>query len=90
MLLIPTCTSLLLKSLSFFDTVDRGILERVLSSLGLSAWFCHAYFEFHHAHVRVRFNVATGLGEPWTRGWKHSSGLPAEYDVYSGFVLALV
>ena len=27
-----------------FDTVDRGILERVLSSLGLPGWFRHAYF----------------------------------------------
>ena len=29
-----------------FDTVDRGILDRVLSSLGLPGWFRHAYFEF--------------------------------------------
>ena len=37
-----------------FDTVDRGILERVLSGLGLPGWFRHAYFEYH-AHVRKRF-----------------------------------
>ena len=49
-----------------FDTVDRGILDRVLCSLGLPAWFRHAYFEFH-AHVRLRFKLAAGLGEPWTR-----------------------
>ena len=30
-----------------FDTVDRAILDRVLCSLGLPAWFRHAYFEFH-------------------------------------------
>ena len=30
-----------------FDTVDRGILNRVLSSLSLPAWFRHAYFEYH-------------------------------------------
>ena len=36
------------------DTVDRGILDRVLSSLGLPAWFRHAYFEYH-ARVRLRF-----------------------------------
>ena len=29
-----------------FDTVDRGILDSVLSSLGLPAWFRHAYFEY--------------------------------------------
>ena len=34
-----------------FDTVDRGILDRVLSSLGFPGWFRHAYFEYH-AHVR--------------------------------------
>ena len=28
-----------------FDTVDRGVLDRVLSSLGLPAWFRHAYFQ---------------------------------------------
>ena len=28
-----------------FDTVDKIILDRVLSSLGLPAWFRHAYFE---------------------------------------------
>ena len=27
-----------------FDTVDREILDYVLSSLGLPAWFRHAYF----------------------------------------------
>ena len=49
-----------------FDTVDRSILDRVLSSLGLPAWFRHAYFEYH-SHVRLRFKLAAGLGQPWTR-----------------------
>ena len=49
-----------------FDTVDTEILDRVLSSLGLPAWFRHAYFEYH-LHVRLRFKLAAGLGEPWTR-----------------------
>ena len=35
-------------------------------SLGLPGWFRHAYFEYH-AHVRLRFKLASGLGEPWTR-----------------------
>ena len=35
-----------------FDTVEREILYRVLSSLGLPAWFRHAYFDFH-AHVNL-------------------------------------
>ena len=48
-----------------FDIVD-GILDRVLSSLGLPGWFRNAYFEYH-AHVRMRFKLAFGLGEPWTR-----------------------
>ena len=39
-----------------FDTVDRRILDRVLSSLGLPGWFRHAYFEYH-AHVRLRFKL---------------------------------
>ena len=65
-----------------FDTVDRAILDRVLSSLGLPGWFRHAYFEYH-AHVRMRFKLASGLGEPWTRDGVCSSGMPFEYDVYS-------
>ena len=44
-----------------FDTVDRGILDRVLSSLGLPAWFRHVYFQYH-ANVRLRFKLAAGLG----------------------------
>ena len=46
-----------------FDTVDRCILDRVLSSLGLPGWFRHAYFEYH-ARVRLRFKLASGFGEP--------------------------
>ena len=42
-----------------FDTVDRSILDRVLSSLGLPGWFRHAYFEYH-AHVRMRFKACIG------------------------------
>ena len=41
-------------------------LIRVLSSLGLPGWFRHAYLEYH-AHVRMRFKLAFGLGAPWTR-----------------------
>ena len=33
---------LLIKS---FDTVDRGILDKVLSSLRLPGWFRNAYYE---------------------------------------------
>ena len=49
-----------------FDTVDRGILDKVLSSLGLPGWFRHVYFEYH-SHVRLRFELAAVLGQPWTR-----------------------
>ena len=59
-------TFLLLILLKNFDTVDRGVLDLVLSSLGLPGWFRHAYFEFH-SHVRLRFKLAAGLGKPWTR-----------------------
>ena len=49
------------------DTVDRGILDMVLSCLGLPGWFRHAYFEYH-AHVSLRFKLASGLGEPFEMG----------------------
>ena len=45
-----------------FDIFYRGILDRVLSSLGLPAWFRHVCFEYH-ALVRLRFKLAAGLGE---------------------------
>ena len=58
-----------------FDTVDRKILDRVSSSLGLPGWFRHAYFEYH-SHVRLRFKLASGLGEPWTRDGGILQGCP--------------
>ena len=58
-----------------FDTVDRRILDRVLSSLGLPGWFRHAYFEYH-AHVRLRFKLASGIGQPWTRDGGIRQGCP--------------
>ena len=58
-----------------FDTVDRSILDRVLSSLGLLALFRHAHFEYQ-AHVRLWFKLAAGLGEPWTRDGCIPQGCP--------------
>ena len=58
-----------------FDTVDRGVLDLVLSSLGLPGWFRHAYFELH-ARVRLRFKLASCLGEPWTRDGSIPQGCP--------------
>ena len=49
-----------------FDTLDRGVLDRVLSGLGWPAWFRHAYLEYH-AHVGLRFKLAAGMGQSWTR-----------------------
>ena len=67
-----------------FDTVDGGILDRVLSSLGLPGWFRHACFEYH-AHVRLRFKLASGLGEPWTR----DGGIPLGCPLSMMFIVAL-
>ena len=58
-----------------FDIVDRKIFDRVLSSLGLPGWFRHAYFEYH-AHVLLRFKLASGPGEPWTRDGEIPQGCP--------------
>ena len=67
-----------------FDTVDRGILDRVLSSLGLPGRFRHAYFEYH-AHVRLRFKLASGLGQSWTR----DGGIPQGCPLSTMFIVAL-
>ena len=69
-----------------FYTVDRGVLDRILSSLGLSGFF---HFEYH-ARVRLRFKLASGLGEPWTRDGEILPRVPFEHDVYCRFVPALV
>ena len=67
-----------------FDTVDRGVLDLVLSSLGLPGWFRHANFEFH-SHVRLRLKLAAGLGQPWTR----DGGIPQECLLSMMFIVAL-
>ena len=67
-----------------FDTVDRTIFDRVLSSIGLLGWFRHAYFEYH-AHVRMRFKLASGLGAPWTR----DGGIPQGCPLSMMFIVAL-
>ena len=68
-----------------FDTVDRSVLDRVLSSLGLPDWFRHAYFQYH-AGVRLRFKLAAGLGESWTR----DGGIPQECPLSMMFIVALI
>ena len=61
--------------LSSLLTLSIGFLDGVLSSLGLPSWFRHAYFEYH-VHVRLRFRLASGLGEPWTRDGGIPQGCP--------------
>ena len=58
-----------------FDTVDRSILDCSLGRLGLPAWFKKVYFPYHY-HVRLRFKLAAGFGEPWCRDGRYSSGMP--------------
>ena len=67
-----------------FDTVDRGVLDLVLSSLGLPGWFRHVCCEFH-SHVRLRFKLAAGLGQPWTR----DGGIPKGCPLSMMFIVAL-
>ena len=67
-----------------FDAADRKILDRVLSCLGLPGGFRHAYFEYH-AHVRLRFELASGLGEPSTR----DGGIPQGCPLSVMFIVAL-
>ena len=84
MLLIPMFTFFVANVVKSFDTVDRGILDRVLSSLGLPGWFRHAYFEYH-AHVRLRFKLASGLGQSWTL----DGGIPQGSPLSMMFIVAL-
>ena len=67
-----------------FDTVERGVLNRVWRRLGLPAWFGHAYFEYH-AGVRLRFKRASGLGECCTR----DGGIPQGCHLSVMLIVAL-
>ena len=67
-----------------FDTVDRSILDCALGRLGLPDWFRRVYFSFH-SQVRLRFKLATGLGEPWCR----DGGFPQGYLLSMVFIVAL-
>ena len=69
------------------DTVDRGVLDLALSSLGLPGWFRHAYFEFH-SHVRLRFELAAASPGPGMM--EVVLKVSFEHDVYCCFVFALV
>ena len=46
-------------------------------------------FEYH-AHVRLRFKLASGLGQPWTRDGGIPQGVPFEHDVHCCFTSAMV
>ena len=85
MILVVTCLGFVIVGILsfFFDTVDRSILDCVLSRLGLPGWFRHAYFKYH-AHVRLRFKQASGLGEPWTR----DGGIPQGCPLSMMFIVA--
>ena len=67
-----------------FDKVDRSILDCVLGRLGLPDWFHRMYFSFH-CQVRLRFKLAAGLGEPWTR----DGGIPQGCPLSMVFIVAL-
>ena len=64
-----------------------GFLTLFLSCLGLLAWCRHAYFEYH-AHARLRFKLASGLGEPWTRDGGIPQGCPLSM-MFMMFIVAL-
>ena len=67
-----------------FDTVERGILDYILSRLGLPGWFRHAYFEYY-AKVRLRFKLSCGLGQSWTG----DGGIPQGCPLSMVFIVAL-
>ena len=66
-----------------FDTghVYSGLCSR---SIGLPAWFRKVYFAYH-SQVRLRFKLASGLGEPWCR----DGGIPQGCPLCMVFIVAL-
>ena len=67
-----------------FNTMDRDMLDCVLSRLGLPGWFLHVYFELH-ADVRLRLKFATGIGEAWPK----DGGTPQGYPLSVVFILTV-
>ena len=67
-----------------FDTVDRGILDCALGRLGLPDWFRRVCFSYH-SRVRLRFKLAAGMGEAWTR----DGGIPQGCPLGMVFIVAL-
>ena len=59
-----------------FDTVDHDILDCALRGLGLPAWFRRVYFSFHKEEIRLRFKLASKLGDAWTRDGSTPQGCP--------------
>ena len=68
-----------------FDTVHRSILDCTLGRLGLPEWFRKTYSAYHR-QVRLRFQLAAGLGEPWCR----DGGIPQLGAVILSLCLMLV
>ena len=67
-----------------FDTVDRGMLDYVLSRSGLPGWFLHVYVEYQ-ARVRLKFKLSCGLGQSCTR----DGGIPPGCPLSMVFIVAL-
>ena len=72
-----------------FDTVDRSILDCTLGRLGLPGWFRKAYFAYH-SQFRLRFKLASGLGESWCWDGGNPSGLSFEHGVHCCSLCPLV
>ena len=59
-----------------FDTEWTGpFWDCALGRLGLPDWFRKVYFSFH-GQVRLRFKLAAGLGELWSRDGGIHQGCP--------------
>ena len=63
------------------DTVDTWILDCPLKRLGLRSRFRHVYFEFHD-NVRLRFNLASGVGRSVDKIRWHPSRLSPQHGIY--------
>ena len=67
-----------------FGTVDRGVLDLVLSGLGRPTCCRLAYFEVMLG-LGLRLKLAFRLGEPWTR----DGGTPQGCPLSMMFIIAL-
>ena len=86
-----SCMLLVVDAIKSFDRVERSILDSCSWPSWLAPhWFKKGLYLAYHSQVRLGFQLAACLEEPWYRDGGYSSGLPVEYGFYCGSLRPLM